>query len=412
MKKIYFVLVTEIKNTVLRPSFIIITFGLPLVGFLLVWAFTSASQASQASITSLIAPPADFGRQGFVDQSGVIKRLPDDLDTLNVELVEFLDEEAARRALEAGEISVYYLIPEDFVDTGKYSLVTPDFNPLTSVRNTPAMRWVLIYNLVGGDETLAAKVSEPMVETRISLSSDETVDDEDNLLTFLVPYFVTLFFLMIILGSATLLLGSISKEKQNRVIEVLLLSVSPKQLLVGKLTALGLIGLLQTGIYLSIGTLMLRISGRSFESAANFELPSNLIGWGIVYFILGYLIYAALMAGVGALAPNIREASQVSIFLMFPMFLPLFFIIVLIENPDNLVSILVSMFPFSAPVAMMTRLAAGQVPLWQLLLSAGIMAGTAYLVMILVARLFRAQTLLTGQEVKIGVYVKALLSRN
>ncbi len=104
-------------------------------------------------------------------------------------------------------------------------------------------------------------------------------------------------------------------------------------------------------------------------SPPTFNIPSNLIAWGVVFFLLGYSIYASLMAGAGALAPNAREASQLTFILIIPLIIPLFFISVLITDPNGLLAVIVSMFPFSAPVAMMTRLAAGNIPLWQSYLS-------------------------------------------
>ena len=111
------------------------------------------------------------------------------------------------------------------------------------------------------------------------------------------------------------------------------------------------------------------------------------------------------------MASSPQEASQITYVLIIPMVVTMFFMTALIQEPNSLLSVLISLFPFSTPVAMMTRLAAGNVPLWQLLLSIAIMAVTAVTVMILVARLFRAQNLLTGQEVKVGMYVKVLLGR-
>jgi ABC-2 type transport system permease protein len=411
MKKIFFVLATEIKNTVLRPSFLIITFGVPLIAFLLMLAFSSASEASQASITNFFSTSIDLDQQGYVDEAGVIKQLPSDLEEAGVNFVAYPDEDAALAAMVSGEISSYYLIPEDFIEIEEFYSITPDFTPLSGGENNWAMEWTLTVNLMDGDEEKAAGVFYPMIETRVSRSAEQPETDEDNPLAFGVPYVVTIFFYMIIFGSASLMLGSISKEKSNRVIEVLLLSVSPKQLLLGKIIALGLVGMMQTGIYISIGTALLRISGRSFDVAAAFQLPTNLLWWGLLFFLLGYSIYAALMAGAGALAPNAREASQITYVLLIPLIVPLFFMTALIENSNSLLAVLISMFPFSAPVAMMTRLAADSVPLWQILLSAGIMAGTAYLIVVLVARLFRAQNLLSGQEVKVGMYVKTLLGR-
>jgi ABC-2 type transport system permease protein len=410
MKKTLFVLLTEIKNTVLRPSFLIFTFGLPIVAFLLLTAFTGASADEQASITNLLAPPQHKAIQGVVDPSGLIATLPSDLPLWEVELIFYPDEEAASAALEAGEIAVYYLIPEDVLETGEYFIITPDFNPLSGDDFERLMDWILTVNLAG-DEDLALQVDSPLIEQEVSLAPEQETRDEENPLSFAVPYVVTIFFYGIVFGTASMMLNSISKEKQNRAIEVLLLSVSPRQLLVGKIAALGLVGLLQTGVYIGIGSTLLKISGRSFTAAANFNLPPSLVWWGLLYFLLGYSIYASLMAGAGALAPNTREASQITFILIIPLIVPLFFVSALITDPNGAVAVAISLFPFSAPPAMMARLAATSVPGWQLALSIGLMVGTAYLIVTMVARLFRAQTLLSGQEFKPKVYFRALLGK-
>ncbi len=411
MKKALLVFRTEIINTITRPSFIIITFGVPIISFLLVLAFTNASDVNQRSITNLFTPPQNMDQLGYVDQGGLIKIIPEDLEENGVRFESYPNEEAAAKDLEDGKIAHYYVIPVDFYQSGEYFVITPDFNPLSRIENNWAIEWLLTVNLLDGDTELAAQMLDPMVETRISLSPDHRQVDEDNPLTFAVPYVVTLFFYIEIFGTASLMMNSVSKEKQNRVIEVLLMSVSPRQLLTGKILALGLVGIVQTGIYISIGSILLRMSGRSFAAAANFNLPPDLVFWGLIYFLLGFLIYATLMAGAGALASSPQEASQITYVLIIPMVVTMFFMTALIQEPNSPLSVLISLFPFSTPVAMMTRLAAGNVPLWQLLLSIVIMAVTAVTVMILVARLFRAQNLLTGQEVKVGMYVKVLLGR-
>ena len=411
MNKVFQVLITEIKNRMLRPAFWIFTFGLPVVAFLLMLGFTNASGDSQESLMSLIAPSQQLETWGFVDQSGLIEKVPSDIKEAGVILEQYPDTESAELDLLTGKITKYYLFPPDLIESGEYFLITPDLNPLDGLDNDWAVDWMLTLNMVGGDELRAAQVQYPMMETRVSKSPDQPATDEDNPLAFAVPYAITIFFYMMIFSSASMMLNSISSEKQNRVIEVLLLSVSPHQLLVGKIVALGLIGMLQTGIYIGIGSVLLKLSGRSFDVAAAFNIPQNLIIWGVVFFLLGYSIYASLMAGAGALAPNAREASQLTIVLIIPLIIPLFFISILISDPNGLLSVLVSLFPFSAPVAMMTRIAAGGIPWWHPFLAAVLMAGTAYLIITLVARLFHAQTLLTGQEVKPGTYFKILFGR-
>lgn len=411
MKKTLLVMKNEIVNTVLRPSFILITFGLPILGFVLFTIYSNVGADQQESFLNLIVHSVDFSTQGYVDHSGLIQTFPSDLEMMEVEMIAYPDEEAAQAALEAGEIPYYYLIPADIVETGEYTVVTSDFNPLGGDGgNQWLMDWTLTLNMVGGDEELAAKVQYPMMETRIS-KTGEVASEEFDSLAYFVPYGVTIFFYMVIFGSASMMLNSIGKEKQNRAMEVLLLSVSPRQLLTGKIVGLGLVGLLQTLMYTGIGYTLLKISGRTTPAVASLNIPSTIIIWGVVFFVLGYAIYAALMAGAGALAPNTREASQITFILILPMIVPLFFITALINEPNSAISVGISFFPFSAPVAMMTRLTAGSVPLWQVLLSVALMAGTAYLIVVLVARLFRAQNLLSGQELNPKVFFKALLGR-
>ena len=118
------------------------------------------------------------------------------------------------------------------------------------------------------------------------------------------------------------------------------------------------------------------------------------------------------MAGLGALAPNTREASQMTFYLIIPLIVPLFFIATLINDPNSTISMAISLFPLTAPVAMMTRLAATAVPWWQPVTAAVLMLITAYLIVITVSKLFRAQTLLSGSDFKPAMFFKALLSRS
>jgi ABC-2 type transport system permease protein len=138
--------------------------------------------------------------------------------------------------------------------------------------------------------------------------------------------------------------------------------------------------------------------------------PSILI-WCAVFFVLGYLLYAAIMAGIGALVPNLREASQATLLITVPMMVPFFLISVLIEDPGGGMAVFFSMFPFTASEVMILRLAASNPPLWQPLLSAALMVLAVLLVIRSVARLFRAQTMLSGQHVSLSKIVQAVFSR-
>jgi ABC-2 type transport system permease protein len=253
------------------------------------------------------------------------------------------------------------------------------------------------------------RIDQPLRVTSVSLSTDPQ-RDEDNPLTGIVPYAITFIFYIVLLGGATLLLNSVASEKENRVIEVLVMSIAPRQLLVGKIIGLGLAGLAQTIIWMGVGFVLLNLSGNTFN-LPQVELPPSILIWGLIFFLLGYAIFASLMAGAGALVPNLRESGQATIIVLLPLIIPLMFNAALIEEPNNGLAIGLSLFPLTAPIAMMTRLAAAEIPIWQPLLAAALMLLTSVLIIRAVSGLFRAQTLLSGQSFKLRRFFAALAGR-
>jgi ABC-2 type transport system permease protein len=208
-----------------------------------------------------------------------------------------------------------------------------------------------------------------------------------------------------------LLLNSVSSEKKSRVMEVLLLSASPQQMLTGKIVGLGVLGLLQAAIWAGTGYALLRVGGRTFQLAPGLALPPSILAWGIVFFLLGFAVYASLMAALGALVPSMQEASQSFIVVIWPLLVPLFFFVALIEKPHGAIAVGFSLFPLTAPVAMMTRLAASEVPWWQPLLAVVLLLGTAAFIIRAVSGMFHAQNLLSGQPFSARRYLRALLGR-
>jgi ABC-2 type transport system permease protein len=408
MNKTLLVLRNEIMTVISRPSFWFAVLGIPLIGALIFAVVGALNQNSRAAdvVGQLFSGPKDLRAEGYVDQSGIIRRIPESIPP--GALAAFPDEAAARRALDSGEIAAFYIVPDDYLHTGEIAYVRPDFNPLTGRDQSALFRWVVRVNLAGGDEMLANLVNGPLEIEEVSLAA-EPQRDEDNPLTFWVPYAVTIIFYAVILGAASLLLNSVSKEKENRVIEILMMSVTPRQLLAGKILGLGVVGLLQTVIWVGAGYTLMNLSGQTFSLPAAFQLPASFLAWGIVFFLLGYTVYASLMAGLGALVPNLREATQATIVVIFPLIIPMFLISVLIEEPHGALAVGLSLFPLTAPVAMMTRLSAGGVPLWQPALAAGLLAVTAALIVRAAAGMFRAQALLSGQAFNLKVYFMALL---
>ena len=410
MNKTFLVLRHEIITILSRPSFLFAMFGIPIIGALV---FAIAGQLNKGNpaqnvLTLLLSNPATVAAEGYVDRSGIIKEIPSSVKPGS--LISSPDEAQASQALADGKISAYYIIAPDYVQTGKITVVRTQFNPITSSGQSSMLEWVLNVNLLGGDTQLAKLINGPTNLEQVSLSPAPQ-RAESNLLTFFLPYAVTMLFYVIILSAASLLLSSVTKEKENRVIEILMVSVTPRQLLTGKILGLGLVGLLQTIAWVGTGRLLLARSGTTFNISSAFQLPPSFLVWAVIFFLLGYTIYASLMAGLGALVPNLREASQATIIVIFPLIIPIFLLSILINEPHSLLAIILSLFPFTSPIAMMTRLAAGGVPFWQTLLAALLLVGTAIVVLRAVAGMFRAQTILSGQPFSRKLFFDALLGR-
>lgn len=413
MKKTMIVLKNEIITLLSRPSFWLTTFGIPVIAWLIFSLVGRINQNSSTSsaISGIFNGPAEMRPEGYVDLAGLIKNIPPSFPP--GALLSFEDEEAARAAMGQDKISAFYIIPADYLEKGQLFYMREDFNPLASSGGQSTMfQWVLQVNLLGGDSMLASIVNGPLEVQEVALAPTTQASlDDDNPMAFMLPYGITLLFYFLIMGSSSLLLSNVSKEKENRVMETLLTSLTPTQLLTGKIIGLGLVGLLQTVLWLGTAYALVNLSGQVFSLP--FKLPGLLLTWGIIFFILGYAVYASLMAGLGALAPNMREATQVTVVIMLPLIIPLFFSSsVFVTEPNGPIATVLSIFPLSAPVAMMARLVSGGVPAWQLVLTAFLLVVTAVLIVRAVAGMFRAQALLSGQPIKVKTYLQTLLGRS
>jgi len=203
---------------------------------------------------------------------------------------------------------------------------------------------------------------------------------------------VLMIFYLVITMTGGFMLQSVSKEKENRTIEVLLLSVRPRDLMLGKILGLGVVALLQMAVW---GGAMLLFGGVSLNGLSSLGLPEGFFVWALLYFVLGYLLYASLLGALGALAPSTREGTQFTFLVMSPLFIPLMLNSALIEAPNSGLTVFLSLFPLTSPVTMITRLASGPVPIEQLVLGLAILAITTYGIIVYSARFFRADTLLS-----------------
>ncbi|MBE0691221.1 MAG: ABC transporter permease, partial [Anaerolineae bacterium] len=242
------------------------------------------------------------------------------------------------------------------------------------------------------------------VARNTSVSSDQAFDTR-----FIFVYV----FGLILLGSLFMtngyLLQSVIEEKESRLIEILISTIKPFDLLTGKILAFGILGLLQvsiwTGTFIFLGWLSGREALQSFlpilQSLANLTIPYHLLPLLLVYFLLGYAFFAGLYGIVGAISNSMREGPQYAIVFTLPAVLPFYFISIFATTPNDTLPVVLSLFPLTSPLGMAMRLVVTDVPIWQIALSLGLLAFGVFGSLWLASRMFRVTTLLAGQLPKL-----------
>ncbi len=400
MRNIWLVIKHEIRNTLGKPSFWITTFLLPAVimVFTLGTQFLGQGMVEQEEDVLASAEQGNALAIGYVDQAGLITQLPPGIpDTL---VRAFPDESSAHAALLDGQLREYYVISADYIATGDLLAVEKDFAPLSNIGSGDIFQYMLSFNLVG-DEMVARRVANPIANLdTTALAAQDTTADADFGTRFMVSYGVLFIFFFVLSMSSSFMLRSVSREKENLTVEVLLVSLRPRDLMLGKVLGLGLVGLLQMGIWLGGSLLTIQRGGSMLATLgimlSQVTLPPGFLVWGLLYFVLGYILYASALGAIGALAPNARETGQFTYIVMVPMMIPVLLSNAFVESPNGALATIVSLFPLTAPTAMLPRLAAGGVPFWQPIVSLVGLAITTYLFVLIAARFFRADTLLSS----------------
>ena len=428
MSKTLLIIRRELICTFSRPSYLIMAFAVPLLAILILAGvrFVRGRTENSSDASAGAQQEWEMEVEGYVDKSGLIRVIPSDLPQEH--LLAYDSEVAANEALAAGHITAYYVIPSDYIENGEIIYVFPDDRSMLTDGQSWVMKWTLMVNLQGGDVDAADRIWNSvwdLQETQVTASATQQQADagedcsrpgtacESNELIRLIPSMMVLLFFMSFMTSSTMLFNSIGTEKENRTLEVLLLAVSPYQMLAGKTIALGITGLLQMVAWLGTSVVLFNMGGATLSLPENFTFPAELLAWGVVFFLGGFGVYASLMAGAGALVPKIKEAGAANFITMSPLFLG--YVVGLLwplaGATNNIVPVLLSLFPLTAPVVMIMRLTDGAVPLWQLLLSVGLLFVSAYYTLRAVAAIFRAQILLSGQSFSARRYFRLLLGK-
>lgn len=275
MRNVLLVIRHEIARTIGKPSFWISAFVFPM----LIFAFTFGSQLmargmtdgdDEAEFLDLVtgaSAPTELKPTGYVDLAGVIKSLPDGLPVAVLEPYPSI--EAADMAVEEGAIDEYYVLPQEFADAREIVLVQRSYSPFQPLEGGNLFEYVVTYNLIG-DPDVAVLLQNPLssVVLERSTPAQETPSAVGNMGQSLAPMAMLFIFFFVLTMSSGYVLTSVTKEKESRVVEVLLSSLNPRELMLGKLIGLSAVALLQMAIWLGGSLLVLREGSPIFGMAS------------------------------------------------------------------------------------------------------------------------------------------------
>ncbi|KAF5422588.1 MAG: ABC-2 type transport system permease protein [Candidatus Methanocomedens sp.] len=407
----------EFLKTIKRKEFILMTLGFPLFFILimlvpLLLAGTSSPEDLNLGYidrsNSFEFPDEITVRGSMIFSNGIpgVTNNPE-LDGTNnekypiIKFTQYSDVAKAKQDLGSGTLSGYLIIPEDYIKTGIVeSYVMGKGTDIPHKELSELMINNLLKDKV--DEDTLQRVKDPITFKRFSIETTGEVSEKglsDLLEDFALPYLIGILLLISIFTSSGYLLQSVAEEKESRIIEILLSSVTPMEMLTGKIVGLGSVGLLQIAIWLSVG-----FAGLIYVFALSIN-PFLLI-LSLAYFVLGFLLFASMMGAVGAISGSMRESQQLIPIFTFPAIAPMLFMQVLITEPDGMLSMFFSMFPLTSPVAMLIRMGVSDVPVYQIAISLFILIVSVYFVIIASARLFRVGLLMYGKRPAIGEIIR------
>jgi ABC-2 type transport system permease protein len=209
-----------------------------------------------------------------------------------------------------------------------------------------------------------------------------------------------LIFFIAIATSSGYLLQAVVEEKENRTMEILVTTVSPGQLMAGKIIGDIAIGFTQLFTWLIFIVLGVSVGRNWFEFLQGVQIPWSSLGLMLLVMVPAFVMICALMAAVGATVTEASEGQQVMGIFTIPLYLPYMLIGVLMENPNSPLAIGLSLFPLTAPLTISIRAGFAVVPTWQLVLSVGILIASAVGALWLAGRTFRLGMLRYGQRLR------------
>lgn len=413
MKHLRIIIEREYLNKIRNKSFIIMTFVSPLivVAFALIIGFLTDVNSKSNAKDILI-----------LDESGLFGTTFSDTETIHYEyLKDKTLQEARAEVLETSKYGLLYIPKEETAQKAFYSEESPSLslvNELTSALEKTLFQYNLTQKGIDKAEIDSAR-------TKITLQMEnftgEKTSEFDNVMKIAIGGVAGYLIFMFIIIYGNMIMRSVIEEKTNRIVEIIISSVKPFQLMLGKIIGTSLAGLTQFAIWLVIGGVLFAIAPSLFQvdtptatqamaATESHSEISNIIaalyhfpfletsGVFLLFFVGGYLLYSSLYAMVGAMVDNETDTQQFLMPILIPLMLAFYVgMFSVIEEPHGTISVVFSYIPLTSPVVMLMRIPFG-VAWWEVLISLLLLYITFFLVIKIASKIYRIGILMYGKK--------------
>lgn len=385
-------------GTIVVPLFMLVVFALPIIFAIAVpdrqYRLLVVDQTSNVGkdFAALLGDTLDDGRAKYI------------ANVITAPAAEFARRKGSAVArLSTHEADIIIAIPETVYDDGKVDYVSGGMQNINMIDEfQDALSEVVLKNRLAreGIDYTRVKSLTTRVDLQVSQVTGEGDVREKNFLSEygIVVGFVMLLYMALFTWGVTVS-RSIIEEKGSRVIEVLLSSIAPRDLVLGKVIGVGLAGLTQLAIWALVAGLFTFSSGpMALSVMANVDISPSAFLYLFVFFVLGFLFYSAVFMVVGAVCSNDQDAQQLQGLVTMPMILPIVTLMSIIQNPGGTLAVAMSLFPPFTPMIMLARVILYPPPTWQIVLSVVLLIVATYGAINFASRVFRVGILMYGKR--------------
>ena len=433
MNKILIIIQREYLSRVKKKSFLILTFLTPVL-IAGIYAFL---------IWMMMKDDTEKRTIGVINESELVSPV-ESKDFTTFEYLENVSFEEAKKMLDTKGYYALLKIPKDILESQSTELFS--FKQVTievksevgsQIRNhietTKRSKIIAEANMPDLEQKLAATKTPISVKT-IKFGDDGEIKQSSTEIAMGLGFAMSFIIYMFIFMYGVQVMRGVIEEKSNRIIEVIISSVKPFQLMMGKIIGVAMVGLTQflmwvilSGAIIMIGSAIFLpgLDASSIEQASSIsQLPSTgqamnqaqlnmmqdvlgtfdmsyimgILGGFIFFFLAGYLLYSALFAAVGSAVDNETETQQFMLPISLPLILALYIGMAVAKNPESSLAFWGSIIPLTSPIVMLVRIPFG-VPLWELLLSMGLLVASFIFVTWVAAKIYRTGILMYGKKV-------------